>query len=62
MNQGMENGKYEITRIKGGTDNCYLISKDRKAVLFDTSSGEYVSKVIEACSGYEMKAPVGVNK
>ena len=23
----MENGKYEITWIKGGTDNCYLITQ-----------------------------------
>ena len=58
MNQSMESSRYEITRIKGGTDNCYLVSKDGKAVLFDTSSGESVSKVMEACSGYEMKALV----
>ena len=50
MNQGLGNGKYEITRIKGGTGNCYLIANDRKAVLFDTASGKSVSKVIEACS------------
>ncbi len=58
MDQSMENNKYEITWIKGGTDNCYLVSKDGKAILFDTSSGESVSKVIEACSKYEMTALV----
>lgn len=54
----MENDKYEITQIKGGTDNCYLVSHDRKAILFDTSSGESATKVIEACSEYEMKVLV----
>ena len=54
----MENSKYEITRIKGGTGNCYLISNDGKAVLFDTTSGKNVSEVVEACSKYEMKVLV----
>ncbi len=54
----MGNGKYEIMRIKGGTDNCYLITDGNSAILFDTSSGESIDKVIEACSKYEMKAVV----
>ncbi|MBR6094710.1 MAG: MBL fold metallo-hydrolase [Lachnospiraceae bacterium] len=54
----MGNSKYEITRIKGGTDNCYLISDGKNALLFDTSSGESKDKVMEACSKYEMKALV----
>ena len=29
---------YEIKRIKGGTDNCYLVSHGRDAILFDTGS------------------------
>ena len=55
MDQGLNNEKYEITQIKGGTDNCYLISDGKSAILFDTSSGASVTKVIEECSKYEMK-------
>ena len=47
--------RYEITRIKGGTDNCYLVSDGKKAILFDTSSGNSLPQVLEACSRYEMK-------
>ena len=46
---------YEITRIKGGTDNCYLVINGKDAVLFDTSSGEAYEKVKEECSKYNMK-------
>ena len=46
---------YEVTRIKGGTDNCYLISDGRNAVLVDTSSGASVEMVMDACSKYDMK-------
>ena len=52
----MENIKYEITRIKGGTDNCYLVSDGNNAILFDTSSGESIDEVIKACSRFKMKA------
>ena len=41
--------------IKGGTDNCYLISEGKNAVLFDTSSGESLQAVLEKCSGYDLK-------
>ena len=58
MKQSMENNRYEITRVKGGTGNCYLISNGGKAVLFDTTGGKSLSEVMEACSGYEMKALV----
>ena len=58
MEHEMKNVRYEITQIKGGTDNCYLVSCDGKAILFDTSSGGSAAKVIEACSKYEMKALV----
>ena len=54
----METIKYEITRIKGGTDNCYLVSDGKHAILFDTSSGKSINQIIEACSRYEMKALV----
>ena len=28
----------EIKRIKGGTDNCYLVTDGGKAILVDTAS------------------------
>lgn len=54
----MKKTEYEITRIKGGTDNCYIVSDGKNAILFDTSSGESKDQVIEACSSYEMKVLV----
>ena len=47
--------KYTITHIKGGTDNCYLVSDGKNAVLFDTASGEYLQQVIDECSKYDLK-------
>ncbi len=47
--------KYEITHIKGGTDNCYLVSDRKNAVLFDTASGEYLQQVIDECGKYDLK-------
>ncbi len=49
------NVEYKITRIKGGTDNCYIVSKGKEAILFDTSSGENKDLVIEECSKYDLK-------
>ncbi len=46
---------YEVTRIKGGTDNCYLISDGRNAILADTSSGNCLEMVMDACSKYDLK-------
>lgn len=47
--------KYNITHIKGGTDNCYLISDGKNAILFDTASGENLQQVTDECSKYDMK-------
>jgi glyoxylase-like metal-dependent hydrolase (beta-lactamase superfamily II) len=47
--------KYSITRIKGGTDNCYLVSDGKNAVLFDTASSENLQQVEDECSKYDMK-------
>ena len=47
--------KYTITRIKGGTDNCYIVSKDKDAILFDTASGNNLQQVKDECSRYNMK-------
>ena len=49
---------YEITRIKGGTDNCYIVSRGKDAILFDTSSGAARDKVIEECGKYDLKLVV----
>ncbi|MBR5966853.1 MAG: MBL fold metallo-hydrolase [Treponema sp.] len=44
-----------ITQIKGGTDNCYIVSEGKSAILIDTSSGARVDQVIAECDKYEMK-------
>ena len=47
--------KYTITQIKGGTDNCYIVSKGADAILFDTASGKNLQQVKDECSKYNMK-------
>ena len=44
-----------IKRIKGGTDNCYLITDGTKAILVDTASKQCLDQVIAECDKYEMK-------
>ena len=41
--------------IKGKTDNCYLVTNGKEAVLVDTGSGEVYDKVLAECSKYDMK-------
>ena len=45
----------EIKRIKGGTDNCYLITDGSKAILVDTASRQNSDQVLAECDKYEMK-------
>ena len=45
----------EIIRINGGTDNCYIVSEGKTAILVDTASGENIDLVISECDKYEMK-------
>ena len=45
----------EIRRIKGGTDNCYLVTDGSKAILVDTASKECFDQVAAECDKYEMK-------
>ena len=45
----------EIKRIKGGTDNCYLITDGCKAILVDTASKQNFDQVAAECDKYEMK-------
>ncbi len=44
-----------VKRIKGGTDNCYVVAKDNTAILIDTASRANLDMVIEECDKYEMK-------
>ena len=45
----------EIIRIKGGTDNCYLVTDGRAAILVDTAGRQYLVLVTAECDKYEMK-------
>ena len=47
--------KYNITHIKGGTDNCYIVSNGKEAILFDTASAANLQQVADECSKYDMK-------
>ena len=44
-----------ITRIKCKTDNCYLISEGRNAILVDTGSSQCLDLVISECDKYNLK-------
>ena len=44
-----------ITRIKCKTDNCYLISEGRNAILIDTGSRQCLDLVIAECDKYDLK-------
>ena len=46
---------YTIQQLKGGTDNCYLVSDGSQAILVDTSSGESYEMVMNACGKYDLK-------
>ncbi len=45
----------KVIRIKGGTDNCYVVTDGKAAILVDTASGANLDQVIEECDKYEMK-------
>ena len=45
----------EIIRIKGGTDNCYLVTDGENAILVDTASKANLNQVIEQCDKYKVK-------
>ena len=47
-----------IRSIKCKTDNCYIISNGRKAVLVDTGSGAAYDKVLAECSKFDMQLVV----
>lgn len=44
-----------VKRIKGGTDNCYIVAEGNKAILIDTASKRNLDKVISECAKFEMK-------
>ena len=45
----------KITRIKGGTDNCYIVADGKNAILVDTASKANLAQVMEECDKYDMK-------
>jgi glyoxylase-like metal-dependent hydrolase (beta-lactamase superfamily II) len=45
----------QIQQIQCGTDNCYLVSEGKDAILVDTGSAAGFDKVRAACSAYTMK-------
>lgn len=45
----------EIKWIKGGTDNCYLVTDGSRAILVDTAGRQYLDLVAAECDKYEMK-------
>ena len=45
----------EIKRIKGGTDNCYIVAEGKSAILIDTASKPHLDMVISECDKYAMK-------
>lgn len=44
-----------IKRIKGGTDNCYLVAEGNKAILIDTASKANLDMVSTECDKYDMQ-------
>ena len=44
-----------IQWIKGKTDNCYIVSQGKDAILVDTASGEVYEQVLTECSKYNMR-------
>ena len=45
----------EIHWIKGGTDNCYVVSSGENAILVDTSSAAAFDQVLAECGKYKMR-------
>ena len=45
----------KVIQIKGGTDNCYLVTDGRQAILVDTASKQNLDQVIAVCDQYDMK-------
>lgn len=45
----------KVIRIKGGTDNCYIVADGGKAILVDTASKQNFSEVAAECDKYEMQ-------
>ena len=50
--------KYTITQIKGGTDNCYIISNGDNAILFDTASGNNLTILVTYGNTGLLESPV----
>ena len=46
---------HKVKQIKGKTDNCYIVSSGKKAILIDTASAESYDMVVEECSKYDLQ-------
>ena len=44
-----------VIRIKGGTDNCYIVAEGDQAILVDTASGKNLEQVAAACEPYRIR-------
>ncbi|MBO4901324.1 MAG: MBL fold metallo-hydrolase [Lachnospiraceae bacterium] len=44
-----------VKRIKGGTDNCYIVADGNQAILIDTAGKACFDMVAEECDKYKMK-------
>lgn len=44
-----------VKQIKGGTDNCYLVTDGRQAILVDTASKQNFDMVAAECDKYDMR-------
>ena len=45
----------KVVMINGGTDNCYLVTKGKTAILIDTASKRNLDAVISECDKYDLK-------
>ena len=44
-----------VKRIKGGTDNCYIVAEGENAILVDTASKANFDQVVAECDKYKLK-------
>ena len=44
-----------ITKIKCGTDNCYIVAEGKNAILVDTGTKQFFDTVVAECDKYDLK-------
>ena len=45
----------KVHLIRCGTENCYIVSKGKNAVLVDTGTADYLEKTAAECEKYDLK-------